>query len=142
MDDLPITQNVTLSSCDLSWKAVRASGPGGQNVNKVSTKVELCFDLEASADLNDATKQRVRRHCARNLNARGQLVISSQAARTQRQNLSLALSELVDVIRRALVTPKPRRKTQPTRASKAARVRDKRHQSTKKRARAHVADES
>lgn len=142
MDDLPITQNVTLSARNLSWRAVRASGPGGQNVNKVATKVELCFDLETSADLDDATKLRLRRLCARNLNSKGELVITSQAARTQRQNLWLALSELAASIRQALVTPKRRRKTQPTRASKAARIRDKRLHSKKKQARTHVANES
>jgi ribosome-associated protein len=142
MDDLPVTDNLTISSRNLSWKAVRASGPGGQNVNKVATKVELYFDLDESPDLNDSTKMRLRRLCARFLNARGQLVVTSQAARTQHQNLSLALSELADLVRRALVAPKRRRKTHPTRAAKAARMNAKRRQSQRKQARSRVADES
>jgi len=78
MDDLPITQNIVVAARDLSWKAVRASGPGGQNVNKVATKVELYFNLDESTGLSEATKTRLRRLAARNLNASGQLVITIQ----------------------------------------------------------------
>jgi len=142
MDDLPITQNIVVSARDLSWKAVRASGPGGQNVNKVATKVELCFNLAESTDLNEPAKARLRRLAARYLDANGQLLITSQTTRAQRQNLALALETLADLIRRALVVPKQRRKTKPTRASKAARVRNKLHQAKKKQTRSRVVDES
>jgi ribosome-associated protein len=126
----------------LSWRAVRASGPGGQNVNKVSTKVELSFCLRDSADLGEAVKTRLRRMGARYLNADGQLVVAVQTARTQRQNLQLACEALVALVRQALVVPKSRRKTKPTRASVAAKAREKVHQSRKKQARARVHDDS
>ncbi len=142
MDDLPITENVTLASRDLKWKAVRASGPGGENVNKLATKVELYFDLDESLDLDEPTKLRLRRLGAKHLNASGQLVVVSQAARTQRQNLLLALATLRALVQRALVSPKRRRKTQPTRAAKAARLSAKRRHSSKKQARTSVSDES
>ncbi len=142
MDDLPITQNIVVAARDLSWKAVRASGPGGQNVNKVATKVELCFNLAESTDLNESTKARLRRLAARYLDANDQLLITSQTTRAQRQNLALALETLADLIRRALVVPKQRRKTKPTRASKAARVRNKLHQAKKKQTRTRVVDDA
>ena len=142
MDDLPITQKIVVAARDLSWKAVRASGPGGQNVNKVASKVELCFNLAESADLNESTKTRLRHLAARYLDANDQLLITSQTTRAQRQNLSLALETLADLIRRALVVPNKRRKTQPTRASKAARVRNKLHQAKKKQTRTRVVDDA
>jgi ribosome-associated protein len=141
MDDLIVTQDIVIAARDLSWKAVRASGPGGQNVNKVATKVELSFSLDESTDLTEATKTRLRRLAARYLNASNQLVITSQSSRAQHQNLSLALEALSDLIRLALVVPKKRRKTKPTRASKAARVRNKLHQAKKKQTRARVAND-
>jgi ribosome-associated protein len=142
MDDLPITPNIVIAARDLSWKAVRASGPGGQNVNKVATKVELCFNLAESTDLNESTKTRLRRLAARYIDANDQLLISSQTTRAQRQNLSLALDALAALIRLALVVPKKRRKTKPTRASKAARVRNKLHQAKKKQTRSRVVDDA
>ena len=141
MDDLPITEAIVISSNDLSWKAVRASGPGGQNVNKVATKVELCFDLEACTALTDPIKARLRRLGANHMNADDQLVVTCQATRTQRQNLDLAMDALAALIRRALVAPKQRRKTKPSRAAKAARIRNKLHQGKKKQSRARVTEE-
>ena len=141
MDDLPITEDVVISGGDLSWKAVRASGPGGQNVNKVATKVELCFDLAECAALTEPAKSRLRRLAAKHLNSEGQLVIACQTARTQRQNLGLAVDALAALVRRSLVAPKQRRKTKPSRAAKAARVADKLHQAKKKQARRRVTEE-
>jgi ribosome-associated protein len=142
MDDLSVTSNLILAGRDLNWRAVRASGPGGQNVNKVATKVELCFELDDSVDLSDTVKTRLRRIGARYLNADGQLVITVQTARSQRQNLDLACEALIALVRQALVVPKTRRKTKPTRASKAARAREKVHQSKKKQGRNRVTDDS
>ena len=141
MDDLSVTEEIVISGHDLSWKAVRASGPGGQNVNKVATKVELCFDIEACTALTDPVKARLRRLAAKHLNAEEQLVMICQTSRTQRQNLGLAIDALAALIRRALVAPKKRRKTKPSRAAKAARVADKLHQAKKKQSRRRVAEE-
>jgi ribosome-associated protein len=141
MDDLPITEDIVIPGHHLSWKAVRASGPGGQNVNKVATKVELCFDLDGCTALADPVKARLRRLAARHLDADKQLVVTCQTARTQRQNLGLAVDALAVLVRRALVAPKKRRKTKPSRAAKAARVADKLHQAKKKQSRRRVTEE-
>jgi ribosome-associated protein len=141
MDDLFITDQTTIAGHNLSWKAVRASGPGGQNVNKVSTKVELCFDIAACSTLSSAAKARLLKLAPKHVNSVGQLVLARQTARTQQQNLQDALDALAALVRRALVTPKTRRKTKPTSAARAARVRDKRHQAEKKQARRRVAQD-
>ena len=141
MDELTVTEQVVISGHDLSWKAVRASGPGGQNVNKVATKVELCFDVEACSALTESAKSRLLTMAAKNFNADGHLVVTCQTARTQRQNLGLAMDALAALIRRALVAPKKRRKTKPSRAAKAARFADKLHQAKKKQSRLRVTEQ-
>ncbi len=133
--DLPITAAVTIPGSDLRWRAVRSSGPGGQNVNKVSTKVELRFDLPSTRALDDAVKARLRALAANRLDADGLLIITSERTRTREHNLSDARTKLAVLIHRALTPPKPRRPTRPSRASKQRRLEDKRRQSTRKRTR-------
>lgn len=135
MRDLAIDDRVTIPRADLSWRAVRASGPGGQNVNKVASKVELRFDLEGTAALSPAVKARLRVAHARRLDADGKLLLSVQETRDQGQNLARALERLAEMIRRSLVAPKKRRATKPTRGSKERRLSDKRIVSLKKQAR-------
>jgi len=120
---------------------VRASGPGGQNVNKVSTKVELRFELNESEALDDSVKVRLRRLARGSLDAEGRIVITCQTARTQKQNLEQARSLLAETIQRALVVPRKRRKTKPSAASRASRMRDKRHIAEKKQARRATSDD-
>lgn len=135
VQDLPVTTNLTIPAAELRWRAVRASGPGGQNVNKVATKVELRFDLFQSQSLADSVKSRLRRLVFGSLDAEGKVVITCQTARTQRQNLEQARALLVEYIQKALVVPRKRRKTKPSAASRAARLRNKRHNSEKKQER-------
>lgn len=142
MRNLFVTANIVIPAQDLTWKAVRSSGPGGQNVNKVATKVELTFALDVTESLPEAVKERLRRTAARYINSEGQLVIASQETRTQSQNLSLALSSLASLVRAATVVPKRRRKTRPTHASQVRRVANKQHQALKKQHRQRVSDES
>jgi len=120
---------------ELVWTAVRASGPGGQNVNKGSSKVELRFDFEASTALTDPVKARLRKLAEHRLDADGRILIVSQVTRNQPQNLEHARRHLAELIAKALVAPKARRATRPSKAAKRRRVENKRLQSAKKQSR-------
>jgi ribosome-associated protein len=133
--DLVVSAAVRIPALELEWTAMRASGPGGQNVNKVSSKVELRFDLRGSQVLSAAVKARLRQAFSHRLDAEGRLVIRSQLTRDQTQNLADARKKLGAMIRAALVPPKRRRATRPTLASKQKRLEGKRLQSKKKQAR-------
>ncbi|MGB0679870.1 MAG: alternative ribosome rescue aminoacyl-tRNA hydrolase ArfB [Polyangiales bacterium] len=140
MDDLCIHDNLVIPAQDLSWSAVRAGGPGGQHVNKVSTKVELRFDLPGNTTLSQAVKARLRRLAGvRRLDADGRLVLTEQQSRSQSQNLTEALERLRTLISAALVVPKKRKATRPSRAAKRRRLQDKRKLAEKKQRRRHVA---
>jgi ribosome-associated protein len=104
---------------------VRASGPGGQNVNKVSNAVELRFDAAAWDALPPAARPRLRRLAGRRMTAEGLIVIDAQRFRSLEQNRADALDRLATMIRESLVEPKPRRPTRPTRASKERRLASK-----------------
>lgn len=132
MEDLVVRLGVVVPERELVWAAVRSSGPGGQNVNKVSSKVELRFDFEGSEALTAAVKQRLRALAVHRLDADGHILITSQATRNQPQNLADARQRLAELIARALVVPKARRPTKPSRAAKRARLKDKRAVSAKK----------
>ena len=136
MANLLVQPGIVVPERELAWTAVRASGPGGQNVNKVSSKVELRFDFEASAALPAAVKARLRALAEHRLDAEGRILITSQVTRNQPQNLTDARQRLAELIAKALVAPKRRRPTRPSRAAKRARVNDKRVQSKKKQSRA------
>jgi ribosome-associated protein len=131
--DLYIDNRVTIPGGDLSWTAVRSSGPGGQNVNKVSSKVDLRFDLAGTRALADPVKERLR--ALARLDATGHVVVQSQATRNRVRNLEEARDRLAALIRAALVEPKERKATRPSRAVKRRRLADKRHLAEKKRQR-------
>jgi ribosome-associated protein len=136
--DLVIDERVTIPGSDLSWSASRSSGPGGQNVNKVATKVTLRFDLRGTDALSRSQKSRLRRLAGRRLDAEGGVLVTAQAERSQRQNLARARDGLRRLIVKALPTPKRRVATKPTRAAKRRRLEDKRQRSQRKRSRAKV----
>lgn len=138
--DLRVTDAVVIDGADLSFAAVRSSGPGGQHVNTSSTKVELRFDLEACRALDDAVKARLRTLARGRFDADGLLLIVSQATRSQHRNMEDARTRLADLIRQALVPPRPRRPTRPTAGSRRRRLDAKRQLSEKKRARGRVDD--
>jgi ribosome-associated protein len=134
-DDLVVQPSLTIPAAHLSWKAVRASGPGGQNVNKVSSKVDLRLDFEACDALSDIKKVRLRDFARNRLDADGRIQIVSQVTRDQVRNLADARERLASIIRAALTPRKARRATKPSRAAKRRRLEDKRRQSEKKQRR-------
>ena len=124
---MPLAVNAWLAIPDteLSLSFVRASGPGGQNVNKVATAVQLRFDLAGSSALSPEVKARLTALAGRRVTADGALLIVARNHRTQEQNRREAGERLVDLIRRSLTPPKPRRPTAPTRAARERRLEGK-----------------
>jgi len=125
-----ISKELLLS--ELTFKAVRSSGSGGQNVNKVSTKVALRFDIEHSEFLSDDEKERIYKKLKNRISNEGILIISSDAERTQLRNKNKAIELFFELLENALKKPKKRKKTKPTRASKEKRLKEKKIQSEKK----------
>jgi ribosome-associated protein len=118
---LHVTPTIVIRDHDLDERFVRASGPGGQNVNKVSTAVELRFNVAASTLPEDA-KTRLAKLAGKRMSADGVLLIDSREHRTQAQNRSAARARLVALLRQALVRPKSRKKTRPTKAARERRL--------------------
>ena len=128
-----VTRSIVIDESELVERFILASGPGGQNVNKVSTAVELRFDVARSPNLTEAVRARLATLAGRRLSGDGILVITAQRFRSQPRNREDARARLADLIRTAATPPKLRRATRPTRASKQRRLDEKRHQSTRKR---------
>jgi ribosome-associated protein len=132
---------VLLPESDLSWTAVRASGPGGQHVNKVATKVVLRFDLAGTRALAPDVKERLRWLAGRRVDALGAIVIVSQRTRDRALNLRDARAKLAALVAAALIPPRPRRPTHPSRAAVRRRLDDKRRRAERKRSRRSAGDE-
>ncbi|KUG06157.1 alternative ribosome rescue aminoacyl-tRNA hydrolase ArfB [Solirubrum puertoriconensis] len=117
---------------ELQFQTARSSGPGGQNVNKVETKVELRFQPQASALLSDEQKQRVLEKLASRLTADGVLIITAQESRSQQRNKELAVEKFYELLQRSLHRPKARKATKPSAGAVRQRLEGKRRQSEKK----------
>ena len=136
---IEITPSVQIDERELQLDFVRASGPGGQNVNKVATAVQLRFDLNASS-LPEEVKGRLTRLAGNRITSDGILLIEAKRFRTQEQNREDALQRFKELVRRALIPPKPRKRTKPTAASKAKRLKEKKARGDIKRLRTKPLD--
>jgi ribosome-associated protein len=125
-----ITPTISLEEDELEERFIRASGPGGQNVNKLSSAVQLRFDVRRSPSLPEDVRARLGRLAGRRLTRDGVLVIDARRHRTQEQNRRDAFDRLVDLIERAAVAPTPRRPTRPTRASRERRIEAKKRRAS------------
>jgi ribosome-associated protein len=140
IEAIVITDVVRVPPGALSVRAVRASGPGGPNVNKVATKIDLRVDLDGVEGLSDAVRARLRLLARNRLDAEGRLVVTSQATRNQARNLEDARARVADLLRAALAAPRRRVRTRPTAGARRRRLDDKKLRGTVKRWRARPGD--
>lgn len=132
---IQVTNTIALDEAELQESFIRASGPGGQNVNKVESAVQLRFDVRNSPSLPEDVKARLERIAGKRLTNEGVLVITAQRFRTQERNREDAVARLVELVRQATERPKPRRPTRPTLASKKRRLEAKGRRSDIKKGR-------
>ena len=138
---LRINDQVTIEDWELSEQFVRASGPGGQNVNKVASAVELRFEAERSPNLAEAVKRRLRRLAGRRWTREGAIVIQCDETRSQSRNREIARTRLAELIRKALVAPKKRVRTKPTCGSQQRRIKAKKERGEIKARRGRVGED-
>jgi ribosome-associated protein len=132
---LVVSEHIAIPDEELEWKFIRSSGPGGQNVNKVASAVQLRFLLPQNTNLSAAVRSRLRRLAGQRLVDDGTILLTARNERSQEQNRRAALERLADLVRAALIEPKIRKKTRPTRASKERRIDTKKRRAGTKRQR-------
>ena len=138
---IQVTPSIAIPESEISERFVRASGPGGQNVNKVSTAVELRFDPSQSTSIPADARDRLRMLAGSRMTVDGVLVIDARRHRTQAQNREDARERLAELVRQALIKPRRRRKTKPGKAAVERRIETKKRRSDTKRGRGRIGDE-
>ncbi|HSW57075.1 MAG TPA: alternative ribosome rescue aminoacyl-tRNA hydrolase ArfB [Dehalococcoidales bacterium] len=138
---IQVTPEIAIDESEMKLDFVRSSGPGGQNVNKVSSAVELRFDVRNSPSLPEEVRQRLLKLAHKRITENGILVIDARRFRSQLANRQDALERCLELVRRASLKPEVRRPTRPTRASRERRLEVKRNRSTTKRLRGRINEE-
>ena len=138
---LAVNHALGIPRSELTYRATRSGGPGGQHVNTSSTRIELAWDVERSPSLTDEQRARLREKLANRINSEGVLLLAASEHRSQLQNREAVTARLAELVRAALVVPKPRKKTRPTRAQREARLQAKKRRSAVKRSRRPPPDE-
>ncbi len=137
---ITINDNITIADTELQMTAIRAQGPGGQNVNKVSSAIQLRFDINASTSLPEETKTRLLQLADRRISKDGIVTIKAQRFRSQDKNKDAAIERLRDLILRATVKQKPRRPTKPSKRVKAKRLDNKTRRARLKQSRGKIVE--
>jgi ribosome-associated protein len=135
---LAVTDDLFVPRAEISYRATRSGGPGGQHVNTSSTRVELAWNVDESPSLTDAQRALVREKLANRINSEGELLLVSSGSRSQHQNKEEVTGRFVEIVREALHVAKPRKKTRPTRASKEERLSEKKRRSEVKKMRGSI----
>lgn len=133
-----INERCAIDDAEISFDYIQSSGPGGQNINKVATAVQLRFDVRRSPSLPEDVRARLEQLAGRRLSEDGVLIIEARRFRTQERNRRDAIARLVDLIRKACERPRPRKKTRPTAESRLRRLEEKRRRSEIKRLRSRI----
>ena len=136
---IEITDNISINESELKIDFVQASGPGGQNVNKVASQVQLRFDSN-SPSLPDEVRLRLQKIAKNRITEKGEILISARRYRSQEQNRQEAINRLIELIRKAAIPPKKRKRTRPTKASIEKRLESKRRRSEIKKLRGNIDD--
>lgn len=129
---IEVTPTICIHDAELQFSFIASPGPGGQNVNKVATAVQLRFDAKNSPSLNEDVRMRLMVLAGNKMTTQGELIIKASRHRTQERNKQDALSRLIDLIKLAATPPRKRKKTKPTRASKERRLSKKKQHAAKK----------
>ncbi len=138
---LEVTHAVWIPRAELTYRATRSGGPGGQHVNTSSTRIELTWDVAGTPNLDEAQRARVREKLANRIDGDGVLHLAASDSRSQHQNKEAATERFRELLRQALEVPKARKRTRPSRAAREERLGAKRRQSEKKRMRSDVSFE-
>jgi ribosome-associated protein len=138
---LAVNDALGIPRSELTYRATRSGGPGGQHVNTSSTRIELAWDVERSPSLTEEQRARLREKLANRINSEGVLLLAASEHRSQLQNREAVTARLAELVRAALVVPKARKKTRPSRAAREARLQAKKHRSAVKRSRRTPPDE-